>query len=83
MTPPSIHSSIHTEGTMETHDFYFLAMVLAAFGSFAVAVVIATLQYKAWLRRNPQAVPAHANDDRVPARLKRAAPSSSSPLRHS
>jgi hypothetical protein len=37
---------------MEINDFYFLVMVLGAFGTFAVAMVIATLQYRTWLRRN-------------------------------
>jgi hypothetical protein len=37
---------------MENNDFYFLVMVLGAFGAFAAGMVIATLQYKAWVKRN-------------------------------
>jgi len=36
---------------MTTNEFYYLILVLGAFGSFAVGVVIATVRYKAWLRR--------------------------------
>lgn len=46
---------------METNEFYFLVMVLGAFGAFALAMVIATLQYKAWLRRTAGQQPAAAN----------------------
>ncbi len=56
---------------METSDFYFLIMVVGAFGAFAIAMVIATLQYKAWLKRNPQQAIGPANQDQPP--LKRAA----------
>jgi hypothetical protein len=56
---------------METSDFYFLAMVLVAFGAFALAMVIATLQYKKWLRQTEAHQPAAAN--RNEPDLKRAA----------
>ena len=53
---------------METHDFYFLVMVLGAFGAFAIAMVIATLQYQAWLRRNAvQQPPDAANRNNPPS----------------
>ena len=41
---------------MATNEAYFLIMVLGAFGSFIVAMGVATLQYKAWLRRTKGAV---------------------------
>ena len=57
---------------METADFYFLVMVLGAFGAFAIAMVIATLQYKAWVRRMPAEQPVAANRN-TPASHRRAA----------
>ena len=39
---------------MTTTEFYFLMFVLISFGSFAVALIIATLQYKAWLKARAQ-----------------------------
>jgi hypothetical protein len=56
---------------METNDFYFLVMVLGAFGAFALAMIIATVQYKTWLKRTPQPVAVPANRNQPP--LKRAA----------
>ena len=38
---------------MPSHEFYYLLLVLGAFGGFAVSVVIATLQYKMWLKQKP------------------------------
>ena len=35
---------------MTTTEFYFLMFVLISFGSFAVALIIAPLQYKAWVK---------------------------------
>ena len=36
---------------MTTNEFYYLILVLAAFGTFAVSVGLSTLRYKAWLRQ--------------------------------
>ncbi len=33
---------------MIDNEFYYLVMVIAAFGAFALAMVVATLRYKAW-----------------------------------
>ena len=35
---------------MTTPEFYYLLFVLISFGSFAVALIIATLQYKSWVK---------------------------------
>lgn len=43
---------------MTTTEFYYLILVLGAFGCFAVGVLTATLRYKAWLRREEQAAAA-------------------------
>jgi hypothetical protein len=40
-----------SEDAMTTNEFYFLLLVIGAFGSFAVAMVIATAQYKRWVRQ--------------------------------
>lgn len=40
---------------MTNNQFYYLMLVLIGFGSFAVAMAVATLQYKAWLRRSKPA----------------------------
>lgn len=40
---------------MTTTEFYYLILVLGAFGCFAVGVLTATLRYKAWLRRQERA----------------------------
>lgn len=59
---------------MNTNQFYFLLLVLGGFGAFAVAMVIATLQYKSWLKRMPEAAPSQpVADDYAPIPLKRAA----------
>ena len=55
---------------METNDFYFLVMVLGAFGAFAIAMIIATVQYKTWQKRTQQPAMAPANRNQP---LKRAA----------
>ena len=57
---------------METNDFYFLVMVLGAFGAFALAMVIATLQYKAWLRRTATEKPTAANRNSPPSQRRAA-----------
>jgi hypothetical protein len=33
---------------MASHEFYFMLLVIGAFGGFALAMVVATLQYKGW-----------------------------------
>jgi hypothetical protein len=38
---------------MESHDFYFLVMVLAAFGLFAVVLAASSLKYRSWLKHQP------------------------------
>jgi hypothetical protein len=35
---------------MTTNEFYYLLLVIGGFGSFAVAIALAMLKYKAWLR---------------------------------
>jgi hypothetical protein len=35
---------------MTTNEFYYMILVLAAFGTFAASVSLATLRYRAWLR---------------------------------
>ena len=37
---------------MIKNELYYLLLVVAAFGGFAVAMVVATLQYKAWMKRS-------------------------------
>jgi hypothetical protein len=39
---------------MINNEFYYLLLVLGAFGGFAVAMVIATLRYKTWLANGRQ-----------------------------
>jgi hypothetical protein len=39
------------EDHVTTNEFYYLVLVLGAFGCFAVGTATATLRYKAWLRR--------------------------------
>jgi len=36
---------------METNDVYFLTMVLVAFSAFALTMVIASIQYRSWMKR--------------------------------
>ena len=38
---------------MLNNEFYYLVLVVCAFGGFALAMVIATLRYKAWLKQKP------------------------------
>jgi hypothetical protein len=37
---------------MQGNEFYYLVLVLGAFGGFGLAVAVATLQYKSWIKRN-------------------------------
>jgi hypothetical protein len=56
---------------MTTTDYYYLILVIGAFGSFDLAMLTATLQYKAWLRRQAPATVRpvhHAAAKRVLAR---------------
>lgn len=39
------------EDGMTTNEFYYLMLVLFAFGSFAVSLSLARLRYVAWLRQ--------------------------------
>jgi hypothetical protein len=39
------------EDGMTTNEFYYLLLVLGAFGSFAASLSLARLRYVAWLRR--------------------------------
>jgi hypothetical protein len=39
------------EDGVTTSEFYYLLLVLGAFGAFAASMLIATLQYKAWCRQ--------------------------------
>jgi hypothetical protein len=43
---------------MDGHEFYFLVMVCAAFGIFAVVLGANYIQYRNWLKHEP-----HAADD--------------------
>ena len=43
---------------MDSHEFYFLVMVCAAFGLFAVVLASAYAKYRTWLKHQP-----HAADD--------------------
>lgn len=36
---------------MTTNEFYYLMLVLGAFATFGIAMSVATIQYKAWLRQ--------------------------------
>jgi hypothetical protein len=38
---------------MESHDFYFLVMVLAAFGIFAIVLGASSIKYRRWRRQQP------------------------------
>ena len=44
---------------MESHDFYFLLMVCAAFAVFAVGLAAGSIKYRNWLKHQPH----HAADD--------------------
>ena len=37
---------------MKTNEFYYLLLVVGAFGGFAIAMVVATLRYKSWVKHN-------------------------------
>jgi len=41
------------EDGVTTNEFYYLLLVLFAFGAFAVGTGIAMIQYRAWRRRVP------------------------------
>lgn len=43
---------------MTTTEFYYLLLVLGAFGAFAVGMILATLQDMAWRRRQAVSAPA-------------------------
>jgi hypothetical protein len=52
------------EDGVTTTEFYYLLLVLGAFGAFAVGMSVATVQDKAWRRRQavtvaPSRAPAH------------------------
>ena len=36
---------------MTTNEFYYLVLVIGAFGAFAAGLSVATIQYSAWLRQ--------------------------------
>jgi hypothetical protein len=38
---------------MDSHEFYFLVMVCAAFGIFAVAMAASSIKYRSWLKHQP------------------------------
>ncbi len=54
---------------MIDNEFYYLVMVVAAFGAFGVAMVVATVRYYAW-KKQPQATSAAATSSSVPAPRK-------------
>jgi hypothetical protein len=41
------------EPAMESHAFYFLVMVCATFGIFAVVLAASALKYRNWLNHQP------------------------------
>jgi hypothetical protein len=41
------------EDGVTTNEFYYLLLVIGAFGAFALSMLLATIQYKAWLRQTP------------------------------
>ena len=43
---------------MTTTEYYYLLLVLGAFGAFAVGMTLATVQHKAWVRRQAAATAA-------------------------
>jgi hypothetical protein len=63
--------SLNNEEPMTNSEFYFLVLVIGAFGAFAVAMVIATLKYKAWLRqpRQSAAYTARSNSSKAATAL--------------
>ena len=58
------HANLSMEDGVTTNEFYYLLLVIGAFGAFAVGMSLATLQDMAW-RRRQQAVPVAAS--RAPA----------------
>jgi hypothetical protein len=38
---------------MESHDFYFLLMVCAAFAVFAAVLAASSVKYRNWLKHGP------------------------------
>jgi len=60
---------------MTTGEFYYLLLVLGAFGSFALAMALATIRYKAWRRQveADRSASQQAEQSPVPAPLRRAA----------
>jgi hypothetical protein len=48
---PRPQPAVVLEDAMTTNEFYYLLLVLGAFGVFAVATVIASAQYTSWVRR--------------------------------
>ena len=38
---------------MESHEFYFLVMVCAAFGIFAAVLAASYVKYRDWLKHQP------------------------------
>jgi hypothetical protein len=38
---------------MNGHEFYFLVMVCAAFGIFAVVLAASSAKYRTWLKHQP------------------------------
>ena len=38
---------------MDSHEFYFLVMVCAIFGIFAVALAMSSVKYRNWLKDQP------------------------------
>jgi hypothetical protein len=46
------------EDSVTTNEFYYLVLVIGAFGAFATGVSAATMQYRAWLRRVAVTIPA-------------------------
>jgi hypothetical protein len=59
------HAGLSMEAGVTTNEFYYLLLVIGAFGAFAVGMSLATLQDLAW-RRREQAVPIATS--RAPAR---------------
>lgn len=39
---------------MTNNEFYYLVLVVAAFGTFGIALALARLQYTAWRKKQPQ-----------------------------
>lgn len=46
------------EGGVTTNEFYYLLLVLSAFGTFAAAMSIEAVRYNVWLRRTAGQKPA-------------------------